>query len=394
MRSLSKLILLLALAAPAPALAEPEQVSHGGDVFAGGSGSLRGLDAPRDVLAGGNAITIGGRVAGDVHAAGFTVDIEAPTGGDVLAAGANVTLRAPVGEDLTAAGFTLRTAPAAEVAGNARLAGGTVTVEGPVRGALSIAAAEVILNAPVSGDVSITAESISFGPDAVVSGQFHYRTDDEHAVPERVATPDRVTWQRLERGDMLRAARDSWEQAEYPALPTTQALLGGFILTLAFFVLLGALFLAFAPRLVQRLRTEALAAPGQTLVIGVLGLSTVFGLVPVSAMTIVGLPLLPFVLLFIVVLWTLGYLLGAYVVAMRFWQAFGSGGADPTRGARLVVLAAGVTVATLLNFIPFIGWAVNFTLVLFGTGAMARLLTDRWTGRVAGPNAGADTQTG
>ena len=394
MRPISILLTLLAICGAAAA--DPVETIHGGDVYLGGSGTARGLDAARDVFAGGNSITLSGRVAEDIHASGFSVDIEAGATGNVYAAGATVTLRAPVGKDLTAAGFTLRTSPGAEVAGNARLAGSTVTIDGPVKGALSAAAGEVILNAPIGGDAWITAGKISFGPDAVVSGQLRYSTPDEISVPERVADPARVSYSKLDRREWMREMREGWEGAEYPVLPTFLSLFAGFLVTLAFFILLGAIFLAFLPRQVQRLREQSLAQPGLTLLSGVIGLSVLFGLVPISAMTIIGIPMVPVVLLAIVVLWILGYVLGAYVVAMRFWQSFGSA-ADPTMLSRLIVLAIGVTVAALLNFIPFVGWIANFALVLLGIGAMTRALFDRLVGNM-GPALDVDmnpvTETG
>lgn len=33
-------------------------------------------------------------------------------------------------------------------------------------------------------------------------------------------------------------------------------------------------------------------------------------------------------------------------------------------------MAAAVSVAGALNFVPFVGWIVNYSLVLFGVGAM------------------------
>lgn len=387
MRPISILLILLALGGAAAA--DPVETIHGGDVYLGGSGTARGLDASRDVFAGGNSITLSGQVAEDIHASGFNVDIEARAAGNVYAAGATVTMRAPVGKDLTSAGFTLRTSPGAEVAGNARLAGGTVTIDGAVKGALSAAGGEVILNAPIGGDAWITAGKISFGPDALVAGRLNYSTPDEISIPERVADPARVTYSKLDRRDWMREMRKDWEGAEYPVLPTFMSLLAGFIITLAFFIILGAIFLAFMPRHVQRLREQTLARPGLTLLSGVIGLSILFGLVPISAMTIIGIPMVPVVLLAIVVFWILGYVLGAYVLAMRFWQSFGPD-RDPSMTTRLIVLAAGVTVAALLNFIPFVGWIVNFALVLLGIGALTRALFDRLTGDVAGPALDVD----
>jgi len=79
----------------------------------------------------------------------------------------------------------------------------------------------------------------------------------------------------------------------------------------------------------------------------------------------------PIVLLAIVVVWTLGYALGAYSVAMRLWSGLG-GAAEPSNIARLLVLAAAIILVALLNFIPFVGWVANYTLVLLGIGAMTR----------------------
>jgi hypothetical protein len=40
----------------------------------------------------------------------------------------------------------------------------------------------------------------------------------------------------------------------------------------------------------------------------------------------------------------------------------------------LLVIAVAVCVVTLLNFIPFVGWVANYTLVLQGIGAMTSAL--------------------
>jgi hypothetical protein len=86
-------------------------------------------------------------------------------------------------------------------------------------------------------------------------------------------------------------------------------------------------------------------------------------------MTIVGLPLLPVILLLGLLLWIAGYALGVYVVALRIWTAMG--GAEPGTAGRLAVFGAGLLAVALLNAVPFAGWALNFTLVLFGIGALA-----------------------
>ena len=48
----------------------------------------------------------------------------------------------------------------------------------------------------------------------------------------------------------------------------------------------------------------------------------------------------------------------------------------------LVVLAVAVTLITLLNFIPFLGWVANYTLVLLGIGAMTSAIFEWMIGNI------------
>lgn len=376
-------IFALLTAVASPAGAGPEIQALGGDLFIGGSGTARSLEAERDVFAGGASLVIDGRVAEDLHVSGFDVDVDAQTAGDLYAAGGAVTIRAATGGDLSAAGFSLRTTPAAETGGNARLAGGTLTIEGPVRGALAATGAEIIFDAPVAGDVWLTAHNLTLGDAAKIGGKLIYSTPSEIIIPPGVIDADRITYRPLDRMQMFEEARDAWGSREYPALPGFMSFFAGFILMLAFFLGLAAICLTFLPRQVAHLKRSADDRPGTTLLTGLIGLSILFGLVPVSALTVIGLPMVPIVILTIIAIWVLGYVLGAYVVTMRLTGAFGPGDA-PGRIGELGLLAVTLTVAAVLNFIPVLGWVLNFGLVLFGTGAIASVIFERMIGS-AGP---------
>ncbi|SNR84974.1 hypothetical protein [Puniceibacterium sediminis] len=359
----------------------------GGDILRAGDSSAP-LQATRDVLATGATVTLDGTVAQDAHAAGFVVDVDAATGGDLYAVGFSVGLRGAVGGDLTASGFSVRTSTGASVGGNARLAGGRVTIDGPVQGALAAAGGSVTLNSDVSGDVMLAGETLKFGPDARIGGTLSYSAPTRIDIPERVIPADRVTFEPYERREVIRDARDTWENWEYPVLPTFLTVLSGFLITLGFFIVIGALFLTLAPAQVRHLRHSIEARPGMALLSGVIGLSILFGLVPISAMAVVGIPLIPIVLLATVAVWTLGYILGAYVLAMRSLRAFGAA-EDPQIWMRLLALVIGVTIVTLLNFIPVLGWMANFALVLLGIGGMTTALFERLVGN-AGPTLDAE----
>jgi hypothetical protein len=89
--------------------------------------------------------------------------------------------------------------------------------------------------------------------------------------------------------------------------------------------------------------------------------------------------LLPIVILAIVLAWTLGYMLGAYAIAQRVLESFW-GVDDASKPMRLVAFAVMICAIALLNFIPFVGWVANYTLVLLGIGAMTSLIFDRVLG--------------
>jgi cytoskeletal protein CcmA (bactofilin family) len=377
-----RVLLTVLLLSAAPALADVDEMRLGGDVYLGGSGTMDSA-AERDLFVAGGTVTARGTAAGDGHFAGFDVGVETEVAGDVYAAGGAVTIRAAVGEDVTAMGMSVSVADSASVGGNARLMGGSVVVEGPVAGALLATGGEVLIDAEIAGDVRVAAGDLSFGPGARIGGRLDYAGPEEVAIPASVIDPGRVSFTRAEHMDRMTEMSREWGGREYPELPGAGAAFGFLVITIGFFVALAAVALALIPERVEAMRQEALARPGVALLGGVVGLATVFGLVPVAAMTIVGIPLLPVILLAALILWTLGYAFGVYVVALRAWTMMG--GAEPAMAGRLAIYAAGILVVALLNVVPFAGWALNFTLVLFGIGALAVPVYRRLFARAAPP---------
>ena len=363
----------VALFVSVSAQAETLATRNGGDTFVAGASMVETLDTPGDTFVAGRSAVVRGMVEGDLHVSGFDVSVSADTAEDLYALGAAVVVRGAIAEDLSAAGFSVRTESTAETKGNARLLGNTVTVEGPVSGALSVTGRNVILNAPIAGDVRILAKALSFGPQAVVMGTITYSVENQMEVPERVASPDRVVFEKSSGTIVWKELTQLHKFREMPMLPTFAMMAFWFVISLLFFIVLGALMLGFMPKRLEKMRKSTAEGPGQTLLLGVIGLTMLFGMVPITGLTIIGLPFVPIALLAIFVAWTLGYALGAYTVAMRIWAGLGG---NPKTGniPRLLVFAGAITAIALLNFIPFVGWVLNYTLVLLGIGAMTNAL--------------------
>lgn len=373
----SVLIFAAALGLNGVVLADTVSTTHGGDTFIAGAQVNETINANGDAFVAARSVVARGVAAEDLHVSGFDLSISTDTEADLYAAGATIVIRGKVAEDLTAAGFSVRTEKTSVTQGNARLFGNSVTVEGDVTGALLVTGRDVTMNAVIGGDVRVRAQSLTFGPEARIDGVLTFSTKEKITVPERVAAADRVVFE-------ARAGESVWKdwdkvRKDMPVLPTFASLFFSFVVSLLFFIVLGALMLGFMPKRLSRLRRSIGEAPGQTALLGVIGLSMLLGMVPIVALTVVGLPFVPIVLLAIVVVWTLGYALGAYGVAMRVWLSFG-GNEEPSSAARLLVFAAAIIFIALLNFIPFVGWVANYTLVLLGVGAMTRALFQRLIG--------------
>lgn len=363
----------------APARAQDGVISLGGDTFASGSSLELSAGSPRDLFAAGFSAELGGKVEGDLHATGFDVEIDSQVGADLYAAGFSVDVGGPVGSDLTVTAGDFSLKDSASVAGNARIFAGSATLDAPISGALLAKAGALELNGTVAGDAELTVGHITFGPEARIGGMLTYLAREPIDIPSTVAPAERIRFQKLEPGGLFDGMREHMERPFRGFWPSVFGILAFFVVTIAFLVFVAAVAHAFAPNTTQQLRAQAIDHPFRSILLGGLGLSMLVGLVPVSALTLIGIPLIPIVILLILVVWIAGYLLGVYAVAWRVSTAFSSPPASLT--GQLLVLTLGLILFALLNFIPFLGWLANLVVIFLGLGALlqrgATLVSDR-----------------
>jgi hypothetical protein len=345
-----------------------EQLSIGGDTYASGSNTVLSEPSPRDSFVSGFVADVNARVEKDVHVAGFDVNLNAPIGGDAYAAGFSVEVTQPIGDDLTISGFNVSIKENAAIGGNARLAGRSINVDSPIAGSIVAAAGDVTLNNSISGDAVLTAASLKFGTNAKINGKLTYYSTEPIIIPVRVISSDRVQFKKLTVSNATETVRETTERNMPTLWPSFLGIISGFVLLIGFLVAVGAVLLAFAPERMERLKGEALHSPIKIMALGVLGLSMAIGLVPVSGMTLVGIPLIPVAILITFVLWIVGYVVGAYSVGTRMVGGFRDG--STSMAGKLLVLVVAVIVLSLLNFIPVIGWLINLAVLFLGLGAI------------------------
>ncbi|MHB1109966.1 MAG: hypothetical protein ACYCZU_06590, partial [Devosia sp.] len=116
------------LFAPVAARAEEARFGFGGDQYAAGQDIAVDAAVERDAFIAGFDVNLNAPVSGDAHLAGFDVNSAAAVTGDIYAFGFSVDITGAVGGDITTAANSITLRSAAPVAGNARLAGATVTI--------------------------------------------------------------------------------------------------------------------------------------------------------------------------------------------------------------------------------------------------------------------------
>lgn len=380
MRTIHSALVTALLLIPMPASAQDARstaLSFGGDQFAAGQNVTVAGTVERDAFMAGNNVTLGAPVGGDAHLAGFDVNVTAPVTGNAYAIGFSVDVTAGVSGDLTAAANSIAVRATAPVGGNARLAGQSVTLAAPISGAALITAQNLNLDAPIMGDLRFYGESITFGAAAQVSGTVEIYAPNAIDVPTSVAAADRVTFTQFTSPDYVQeAGRTAAETVVRRFWPAFWAAALGW---LALFVI-GVALIAFAPRWLERMRIISEKRPFRNFGVGVLALAALLGLVPLVAITIIGLLAMPILLLFVGIMCLLGYLLGTYFVGLRIASAFTQ---VTTNAIRAAVLAVSLLVAGLLAMIPIAGWLLSLLLVIFGLGVMSVVLMVRWSARDA-----------
>jgi hypothetical protein len=366
LRSLG-IVLFVAAMLATPAVAD-DRITVGGDAYVSGARASLSDPSARDAFLSGFTVDLTGKVEKDVSAAGFDVDVNAPVGQDFYAAGFSIKVNQPIAEDVTAAGFSIYLGPQAAIGGNARLTAGSVEIDAPIAGSVIAAAGSLTMNGTVTGDARLTAGKLVFGPNAKIGGALTYFAAEPITIPASVIAADRVHYEKLEAKAVAETARQAMGEGRFGFWPTFATVLAAFVLLIAFLAAMAAMLFAFAPKLTEDLRADAMASPFRSILLGILGLSMIFGLMPVSMMTLIGIPLMPIILLGAIALWIAGYLLGAYGTSMHVAAAFNRTPQSP--GARLLVLVIGLVIIAALNFIPIIGWLINLAVVFLGLGAI------------------------
>jgi hypothetical protein len=331
---------------------------------------------------------LGGKIrAGDevVVLAGETVD------SDLYAAGGLVRIEGTVSGDLV--GVAGQVQVSGEVTGDVLAGSGNVDISGDVGGDVRVGAGQVSISGTVGEDVSAGAGQVTVTSSGQVGEDLIFGTG-QTTLDGRVHGDVLGATGNYRRRGTVGGTEDVTVAREKRA-PTIEERLLAALRRFVSILIVGALLLWLAPRIVdgaaQQLRRRPLASLGVG-VLGVIGLAVlVLGLILVAVLLAIGLGLVrlgDLIGLTIFGTWTLLTVLGFFFYVVAAFAAHAAVGlalgrlasrADPD-ARRWGAFALGVLIVVLIMSVPVVGGLLAFLFVLVGLGA---LILEFWPRRRA-----------
>lgn len=314
-----------------------------------------------DLIASGSTVGVTDSVTGDVILSGRYVESHGAVGGDYLGAGGNQaiggrihgSIRAAGGEihvtgvtdrNATIAGGSITLDSTADFGGNAYLIGGSIQVNGTVRGALLASGGSVILNGVINRDVEVAGGELRVGPHAVITGNLRYR------VPAKKVHIDS-------------AARIS---GTVTALPVSRGWGIWHWLWLLGFLLAGAVAVFLFPGFTTEVAEILPQHPFRSALVGLgWALLTPIAMV-LAAITIIGLPLA----IFTAALWLVVVCLSDVPFALWVGKRLLGGRVRIGRVGALLNFIVGGFLLLVVGIVPVLGPIVTSIAGLVGLGAI------------------------
>lgn len=370
--------LVAGVAQATPALDVGDVYAAGGDVHTGGP--IRG-----DFGAAGGKVALDQPVAGKAWLVGGAVEANAPVRDNLHVAGGDVIVDDVVGGNLFVAGGQVSVGPDAVIGGAARLFGGRVNVAGRIDGDLHVSGRHVTINGNVRGNVSVRADTVELGPDARIGGTLRYSSRSELRKDEGAVVGSIVHQRGRRQGD------DAVVVSHTSGLPGPWHV-GGLVMVLSLLAC-GAAFLFLVPRYGTQAAERLADGPLGALTLGIVAALAVPVVAVLLCITVLGIPLGVLLLLAYPVLLLAGFLVA--VLAIARWLATVLRRPQPVGFARtfgwFVLALALVSLASLL---PAVGGLAMVLLTLGGIGAAVMELQRRRKGGGGSPVQGQPVGAG
>ena len=337
--------------------------SISGNFYALGANTTVVGDVTGDIFAAGLTVYVGSNLATeDMLIVADTAHLVSAISEDLRIFARNAYIGSSIGGDAAVAGFSVEILPQSIIAGDLLVGAATVDVQGKVGGNVKIAGGRVFINESIGGNVTVTADSLTLGPNAVISGNLTYAASEPALIESGAVIVGGVEFNQIQ----TRTRAEKF-------LPT----FWGTWIIIRFAVLL--LFALAAHGILRNISYKFVATAveksGWNLLKGFLVLLAVPVAAVIGALTFIGIPFSLFAL----------SLYGIVVILAAVYAPIilGSSLVMIARKTRTIVVSwktivLGVAFVTVIDFIPFIGNLIWYTALLIALGSIYQLIFDKF----------------
>jgi hypothetical protein len=313
----------------------------------------------KDLFAAGQNIDIDSQIEHNVFAAGNGVTIKGTIGGNIFAAGSILSISGKIDGDLFLAGATVVFEKEAELTGNIYAVGGNLKINGKVMGDVNASGGTISIGGTITGKAIINAgTSLTIDKTAVIENL-------EYSAPKEALIDSSAVVSKQEFTPIKENERENFgrpmKRKGFPFFPIVS-----FLGSLALAFLLVYLFRKPTHMVLE----ESFKNFGSSMGIGFAVLvATPLGLL-IIAITMIGAKIaFLFGLLYVLFLFLgssfAGIFLGTWVVKMLK--------KEQNIPMDWITILIGVSLLTLIAWIPFIGWFIKLALIIVGLGSLCKL---------------------
>jgi len=324
----------------------------------------------KDYFAAGETVTISGTVNGDAYIAGGTVNIEGEINGDLFAAGGvvnlggtitndarvaggEVTISSQINGNLTALGGNVNITDAANIEGSLVSGSGNLSIFAPIGKGLTVGSGNVTLGDTVGGDITAGVGQLTLTPNAQVSGDLTYWSDQDAQVQAGAQITGQTTHNI--------PPKPSKDQPKKAIASTAIAFK---IISFVSALIFGLILIKFLP--VFASETKKIIGQKLLVSLGVGFLALV--LTPIAFIVL----LLPVVTIPLALILVVGFLITLYLakIFVAMWAGHRISKIFNLKTGNYSTFLLGLVVIYIITLIPFIGWLVWLLVVLTGTGGV------------------------
>jgi hypothetical protein len=328
-----------------------------------------------DLYLGGNTITIDGTINGDIWAGARTISISGPVDGSVMAvaktivisgdiehairvAGEKINIIGNVAGDLFVAGSEINIENTAHIKGDILFSAGALHIDGIIDGDIRGVGGEITISNKVGGNIDLEVNKLTIISTADIKGSLTY-TGEKRATIQAGAQIAGTTTHKLPK-----AEKDQSKTFPLALFSGMKTKFIGFLMAL----ITGMLIILIAPKRLTSIAESIHASPGPSAGWG----SLILFITPIAAIivciTIIGLP----IGLIALALWGIAIYLAQIPVGLFLgqWIINHFGVVKDSKGFMIGALAVGLLIIKLLTLVPYFGFFIGLTVILFGLGAV------------------------